>query len=84
MYMKDKFNNMTEQDALWNCMVETFPNTIPEQLYKTDLKKDLENIEQDSIKNALEVNNGNRTKAADMLSLGRTCLIAKMKKYELV
>ena len=48
--MKNNFSNMSEQDALWNCMVETFPNTIPEQLYKTDLKKDLENIEQDSIR----------------------------------
>lgn len=81
--MKNKFDNMTEQDALWNCLVETFPTTTPEEVYKTDLKKELENIEQDSIKNALAVNKGNRTKAADMLSLGRTCLIAKMKKYEL-
>ncbi len=81
--MKNKFDNMTEQDALWNCLVETFPPATPEEVYKTDLKKELENIEQDSIKNALAVNKGNRTKAADMLSLGRTCLIAKMKKYEL-
>ena len=84
MYMKTKFNEQSEQDALWNCLVETFPQATPEQMHKTDLKKDLENIEQDSIRTALEVSNGNRTKAANMLSLGRTCLIAKMKKYELV
>lgn len=82
--MKNNFNGMSEQDALWNCLVDTFPLTSSEQVYKTDLKKDLEDIEQDSIRNALEASNGNRTKAANMLSLGRTCLIAKMKKYELV
>ena len=84
MYMKDKFNNMTEQDALWNCMVEVFPESELSQFGKTDLKKDLETIEHDSIKNALEVHEGNRTKAAELLSLGRTCLIAKMRKYEIV
>ena len=26
---------------------------------------------------------GNQTKAAKALSIGRTCLIAKMKKYEI-
>lgn len=43
----------------------------------------LEKMEKDSIQNALYETNGNQTLAAKQLGIGRTCLIAKMKKLGL-
>ena len=74
-------NYKTEQDFIWQSLDEAFP-AVP-VVYKTDLNEELATLERDYIENALEAVDGNQTKAADMLSIGRTCLIAKMKKYEL-
>ncbi|MDA8897309.1 helix-turn-helix domain-containing protein [bacterium] len=74
-------DNKTEQDALWQSLDEAFP-AVP-VVYKTDLNEQMETLERDCIENALEAVEGNQTKAADMLSIGRTCLIAKMKKYNI-
>ena len=71
----------TEQDQLWDSLDDAFP-AVP-VVYKTDLNEELETLERGCIKNALDAVDGNRTKAANMLSIGRTCLIAKMRKYEL-
>jgi sigma-54 dependent transcriptional regulator, acetoin dehydrogenase operon transcriptional activator AcoR len=43
----------------------------------------LENIERERIVNALELAEGNRSKAAAALGIGRTLLIHKIKKYSL-
>jgi len=72
----------TEQDALWQSLDEAFP-AVP-VVYKTDLNNQLETLERGCIENALEAVDGNQTKAADMLNIGRTCLIAKMKKYGII
>lgn len=74
-------NYKTEQDFIWQSLEEVFP-AVP-VVYKTDLNEELATLERGCIENALEAVDGNQTKAADMLSIGRTCLIAKMKKYEL-
>jgi len=71
----------TEQDHIWQSLDEAFP-AVP-VVYKTDLNEELSNLERGCIENALEAVDGNQTKAANMLNIGRTCLIAKMKKYEL-
>ena len=71
----------TEQDLIWDALDDAFP-AVP-VVYKTDLNEELATLERGCIENALEAVEGNQTKAADMLSIGRTCLIAKMKKYEL-
>jgi len=71
----------TEQDLIWQSLDDAFP-AVP-VVYKTDLNEELETLERGCIKNALDAVDGNRTKAANMLSIGRTCLIAKMRKYEL-
>jgi DNA-binding NtrC family response regulator len=70
-----------EQDALWQCLDEAFPS-VP-IVYKTDLNEELSKLERGCIEDALRAVDGNQTKAASMLNIGRTCLIAKMKKYEL-
>jgi DNA-binding NtrC family response regulator len=74
-------DNKTEQDLIWQSLDDAFPS-VP-IVYQTDLNEELSKLERDCIENALEAVDGNQTKAANMLSIGRTCLIAKMKKYEL-
>jgi transcriptional regulator with PAS, ATPase and Fis domain len=63
-------------------------NDMWENFYKLDtdynLTKELEDLEKDRIRQALDNAEGNQTKAAEILKIGRTCLIAKMKKYSLV
>jgi transcriptional regulator with PAS, ATPase and Fis domain len=45
---------------------------------------ELEALERERIVNALALSKGNQTKAAQILDVGRTALIAKMKKYRLI
>ena len=49
-----------------------------------DLNGLVETIEVDKITHALKVCSGNRTRAAEMLGLKRTCLLAKMRKYNII
>ncbi len=49
-----------------------------------NLNKLIETLEIDKISFALQVCKGNKTQASKMLGLKRTCLLAKIKKYELV
>lgn len=48
-----------------------------------NLNKLVETLEVDKILFALKVCNSNRSRAAEMLGLKRTCLLAKMRKYNL-
>jgi DNA-binding NtrC family response regulator len=73
----------TEQDLIWDALDDAFPSVITSTVYNTDLNAQLETLERGCIENALEAVGGNQTKAADMLNIGRTCLIAKMKKYNI-
>ena len=70
-------------DAMWDLLEDVFPKGGNEDLFKTDLSKEIERLEIDSIQNALNVCEGNQTKTAKMLGLGRTNLIAKIKKYKI-
>ena len=62
--------------------------TADMQLYRMtrvyDLTKLTETVEIEKIHFALNVHSGNRTRAAEMLGLKRTCLLAKMRKYNIV
>tara|TARA_B100001287_G_scaffold273715_1_gene277694 strand:- start:17163 stop:17453 length:291 start_codon:yes stop_codon:yes gene_type:complete len=69
----------TEQDMLWEALsifdnYQTSPTTLPNEI---------ETIEIDRIKSALSAFEGNKTRAAKSLGIGRTNLIAKIKKYDL-
>ena len=55
---------------------------LPEDV-QYSLCNELETIERERITNALKLASGNQTKAAISLDIGRTALIAKMKKYKL-
>mgnify|MGYP006237772225 FL=1 len=50
---------------------------------RIDLNAELAELEKSSIVSALNACDQNQTRAAKMLNVGRTALIAKMKKYEL-
>ncbi len=71
-----------EQDFLWNALDDLVPISIDNM--RIDLNAELAELERSSIKNALDACDQNQTRAAKMLNVGRTALIAKMKKYELI
>ena len=48
-----------------------------------DFKKSVTDLEVSLIKEALKKSDGNVTKAAKLLTLGRTTLIEKINKYKL-
>lgn len=73
---------MNESEAMWNAIEEIWPSTGVAMM-KLNLTEQLETLERDSIVDALRACEGNRTKAAAMLCIGRTNLIAKMRKYDL-
>lgn len=68
----------TEQDALWRVSGELQYNTSIDNLPEA-----ISTLEQSNIVIALEKYKGNRTKAADELGIGRTNLIAKIRKYDI-
>ncbi len=75
---------MKDVDAMWDLLEDVFPKGGKEDLFKTNLSKEIERLEIDSIQNALSVCEGNQTKTAKLLGLGRTNLIAKIKKYKII
>ena len=63
-------------DELWGPIIhEMHPVTLPEEIAVLEKKR---------IATALELNEGNRTRTADQLGIGRTNLIAKLGKYDLL
>tara|TARA_R100001377_G_C3081318_1_gene72523 strand:+ start:109 stop:354 length:246 start_codon:yes stop_codon:yes gene_type:complete len=74
-YIFDMLDEIWEQTAFGEVMP-------PEVQYS--LCGELAQIERKRITNALKLASGNQTKAAQSLNIGRTALIAKMKKYNLV
>ena len=69
-----------EQDGLWEALGEAFPETN----LQTNLNNEVAQREIERISEALREHDGNQTKAAKALDLGRVTFIAKAKKYELV
>lgn len=72
--------NREEQDALWKICGE-LAELHDEIEFETALPDEVEMLERQKISNALAKTEGNQTKAAKLLKIGRTNLIAKMKKY---
>lgn len=76
-----RFTIKEEQDFLWNALDDLVP--ISNNNIRIDLNAELAELERSSILSALDACDQNQTRAAKMLNVGRTALIAKMKKYEL-
>ena len=80
--MDDKIErNRQEQEALWEICGE-LAEYHEELQFETALPDEVEMLERDRISNALAKTEGNQSKAAKLLKIGRTNLIAKMKKYD--
>ena len=71
----DKNSNKISDDNAYN--LNSFPKT------GVDLKKSVNDLEISLIKEALKESDGNVTKAAKLLTLGRTTLIEKINKYKI-
>ena len=68
----------TEQDALWQAAGE-----LEFAIHIDNLPEAISELEQSNIVTALEKYKGNKTKAAEELGIGRTNLIAKIRKYNI-
>lgn len=68
-----------EQDFLWHSLDYFNDYTDP-----TSLPNQIEQLECDRILDALDRHNGNKSRAAQELGIGRTNLIAKIKKYAII
>jgi len=65
-------------EDMWGSHGEILPDDV-----QYSLCAELEALERERITNALKLASGNQTKAAQTLDVGRTALIAKMKKYNI-
>lgn len=65
----------------WNKVMEDLKNN--HEHYKLALPDEIKNLEVSRIQSALAEANGNHTYAAKDLKIGRTTLLAKMKKYNI-
>ena len=66
-------------EEMWGSHGEILPDDV-----QYSLCAELESLERERITNALKLASGNQTKAAISLDIGRTALIAKMKKFKIV
>jgi len=71
--------NQEEQEALYAVSA-----AMRELDCEQSLPDRLERLERNEIQNALYETDGNQTLAAKRLGIGRTCLIAKMRKLGLI
>ena len=71
--------NREEEDAL-----RAVSEAMREMDCAISLPEKVERLEKNDIQNALYETDGNQTLAAKRLGIGRTCLIAKMKKLGLI
>ena len=75
-------NTLKEQQYFYQMFDEMWGEPVAEET-QYSLVAELEKLERERIVNALALASGNQTKAAQSLDLGRTTLLAKMKKYNL-
>lgn len=71
----------SEEELVYDMVCDRF-NELVQEVPKS-LMEELTDIEKRRIVDALQHYNGNRTKAALDLGIGRTLLIHKIKKYNL-
>ena len=78
--MTDVEQRIAEQNALWEICEElnNYHDSRP-----VDLPKEVSELEQMEIERALRACDDNQTKAAKLLKINRTTLLAKMKKYNI-
>tara|TARA_B100000212_G_scaffold297505_1_gene241330 strand:- start:526 stop:780 length:255 start_codon:yes stop_codon:yes gene_type:complete len=78
-----KNQEISEQDFIWEQFDNLF-GPISKDMKVETLPQEVEKLEVKRIRLSLEQNQGNRTRTADELGIGRTNLIAKLRKYNLL
>jgi transcriptional regulator with PAS, ATPase and Fis domain len=73
---------LTEQEAMWELLETTFPGK--DHNLVINLPNELAELEKNKLMQVLEFHDWNKSRAAKDLGIGRTNLIAKIKKYELI
>ena len=73
---------ISEQDYIWSMVDDMFG--APGDNVRETLPQEVQTLEVKRIQVSLEQNQGNRTKTAEELGIGRTNLIAKLRKYNLL
>ena len=81
--MDDSNAQMKREQEEFNQAFDELWGPITHHINPVTLPEEIADLERKRIILALDSNDGNRTRAADQLGLGRTNLIAKLKKYEL-
>ena len=80
-------NTLTEQQYFYKMFDEMWGDDVYGEVMPIEVQyslcEELAEIEHERITNALKLASGNQTKAAQSLKIGRTALIAKMKKYRI-
>jgi transcriptional regulator with PAS, ATPase and Fis domain len=82
VYTDNAETRLAEQQALYDVFSCIWP-TDPEEETPPKLTAEVEELEKSMIQSALEVENQNRTRAAERLGISRENLIYKIKKYKL-
>jgi DNA-binding NtrC family response regulator len=74
---------LSEQDAMWELLETNFPSNKDHNLV-INLPNEIAELERTKLIQVLDFHDWNKSRAAKDLGIGRTNLIAKIKKYELV
>jgi|TARA_B110000285_G_scaffold128687_1_gene144943 transcriptional regulator with GAF, ATPase, and Fis domain len=72
-----------ETDAIWDMIQDLWPSANDNEA-PNSLTTEMELFERSRLIQALEYHDWNQSKAAKELGIGRTNLIAKIKKYKLI
>ena len=81
VYIDNKETRLAEQQALYEVFSCIWPSDSEDTPPK--LTAEVEELEKSMIKNALAIEDQNKTKAAKRLGISRENLIYKIKKYNL-
>ena len=73
---------ISEQDYIWSMFDDMFG--APGDNVRETHPQEVQTLQVKRIQVSLEQNQGNRTKTAEELGIGRTNLIAKLRKYNLL
>lgn len=77
---EERKKRLAEQEALWEICGQ-LADYSSSRVNETSLHTEVEMLERERISDALARTEGNQSRAAKLLKIGRTNLIAKMKKY---
>lgn len=71
------------ESEIWYQELTALGELWTKPIQEESLSKELEELEKRRIADAMDVAEGNRSRAAKYLGIGRTLLLHKLKKYEM-